>query len=84
MGSQIYISMNSSQSFFKKEAVLISNSCGSQTNICDMTIQAGADNVNQPQATCTPSSYTGSRPKNGTIRDALDALLCAHAVLLWY
>lgn len=49
LNSQIYISLNSSQSFFKKEAVLISDSCGSQSNICDITVQAGQDNVNQPQ-----------------------------------
>lgn len=84
MGTQIYISMNSSQSFFKKEAVLISDSCGSETNICDITIQAGADNVNQPQVTCAPCSDTGSGPGCHTMWGALEAVLLCHTAPMLY
>ncbi len=84
MELQIYISMNSSQSYYIKEAVLISDSCGSQTNICDITIQAGEANVNQPQVTCKRCSHTASGPEYHAMWGALTALLiCAHAVPLY-
>ena len=77
MDLQIYISLNSSQSFFKKEAVLISDSCGAENNICDITVQPGQDNVNQPQVWLQTLLIFGSG-RTPHLWNALMCCLCVH------
>lgn len=52
---KVYVALNSSQSYFNKEAVLISDSCNTKKNVCNMGI---TQNVNAPQVGAH-SSFSG-------------------------